>query len=71
MVLHYSLVIILGTPVGGHRGSIWTLTQIMHFPKEFYIKTYSKTLISVKEKLTNIGGCKTSFFDDFTPKNNQ
>ena len=38
-------------------GSLWTLTQKTHFPKEFLTKLsiykdYSKTLILTKEKLT-------------------
>ena len=40
------VVKVLGTPVGGQGGSLWTLTQKMHFPKEFFDQTrYIKTTL--------------------------
>ena len=52
------MVKVFGTPVGGQGGSLWTLTQKTHFPKEFLTKLgiyqdYSEILILTKEKLKN------------------
>ena len=54
------VVKVLGTPVSGQGGSLWTLTQKTHFPKEFLTKlsiyqdySVSETLILMKEKLKN------------------
>ena len=33
------VVKVLGTPVGDQGGSLWTLTQKTHFPKEFFDQT--------------------------------
>ena len=38
-VSYTSVVKVLGTPVGGQGGSLWTLTQKMYFPKEFFDQT--------------------------------
>ena len=39
-VLTPLVVKVLGIPVGGQWGSLWTLTQKTHFPKEFFDQTW-------------------------------
>ena len=37
--INTKVVKVLGTPVSGQWGSLWTLTQKTHFPKKFFDET--------------------------------